>query len=68
MKRTFAASIWKEGEWFIAQCLDVDVASQGKSEEEAVANLCEALALDFEPPRATARPDVRTIEVEVGAG
>jgi predicted RNase H-like HicB family nuclease len=68
MKQTFAASIWKEGEWFIAQCLDVDVASQGKSEEEALANLREALALDFEPPRATARPDVRTIEVEVGAG
>jgi predicted RNase H-like HicB family nuclease len=68
MKQTFAASIWKEREWFIAQCLDVDVASQGRSEEEALANLREALALDFEPPRATARPDVRTIEVEVGAG
>ena len=68
MKQTFAASLWREGDWFVAQCLDVDVASQGRSEEEALANLREALALHFEPPRATAQPDVRTIEVEVGAG
>ena len=68
MKQTFAASLWKEGDWFVAQCLDVDIASQGRSEEEALANLREALALHFEPPRATAQPDVRTVEVEVGAG
>ena len=37
-------------DWFIAQCLDcVDVSSQGKSEDEAVDNLREALELYFEP-------------------
>ena len=38
----------------LAQCLEVDVASQGHSEEEALASLQEALALHFETPRATA--------------
>ncbi len=47
---TFTASIWREDDWFIAQCLEVDVASQGESEEEALVNLGEALELHFEPP------------------
>jgi hypothetical protein len=46
---------------------EVDIASQGESEEEALANLKEALELHFEPPQATRPPSVRTIEVEVGA-
>ena len=29
-KQTFTASISQEGELFIAQCLEIDVASQGK--------------------------------------
>ena len=67
MKRPFAASVWREGKWFVAQCLEVDVASQGETESEALANLKEALELHFEPPRATRPPEVRSIEVEVGA-
>jgi len=59
MKRTFAATVWSEGNWFVSQCLEVDVASQGESEEEA-------LELHFEPPQATRPPKVRTIQVEVG--
>lgn len=67
MKRPFAASIWREGDWCVSQCLEVDVASQGETEEEALANLKEALELHFEPPQAGRLPKVRTIEVEVGA-
>jgi predicted RNase H-like HicB family nuclease len=67
MKRPFAATVWREGKWYISQCLEVDVASQGETEEEALANLKEALELHFEPPQATRPPKVRTIEVEVGA-
>ncbi len=66
MKRVFTASIALEGGWYVAQCLEVDVASQGESEEDALANLKEALELHFKPPRATVGPEVRTIEVEVG--
>jgi len=67
MKRSFPATVWREGNWFVAQCLDVDVASQGETEEEALANLKEALELYFEPPRATRPPKLRMIEVEIGA-
>lgn len=67
MKRPFTATVWREGDWYIAQCLEVDVASQGATEDEAVLNLKEALELHFEPPHATQPPRVRTIEVEVGA-
>ncbi len=67
MKRAFSASLWREGDWYVAQCLEVDVASQGETEEEALGNLREALELHFEPPRPTATPRVRTVEVEVGA-
>jgi len=67
MKRPFSATVWQEGEWFVSQCLDVDVASQGQTEEEALDNLREALELHFEPPVATHPPIVRRIEVEVGA-
>jgi predicted RNase H-like HicB family nuclease len=67
MKRPFAATVWREGNWYVSQCLEVDVASQGATEEEALANLKEALELHFEPPQASRPPKVRTIEVEVGA-
>ena len=52
----FNASVWAENGWFVAQCLEVDVASQGRSEQEALENLKEALALHFETPRATVMP------------
>lgn len=67
MKRTFTASVWREGNWFVAQCLEVDVASQGETEEEALANLREALELHFEEPRASLAPQICKIEVEIGA-
>jgi predicted RNase H-like HicB family nuclease len=67
MKQTFTARIWKEGKWFIAQCAQVDVASHGKTEREAIANLREALELYFETPTATIIPKVAQIKVEVGA-
>jgi len=67
MKRPFAASVWREGDWYVAQCLELDVASQGETEAGALSNLKEALELYFEPPQATRPPQVRLIEVEVGA-
>jgi predicted RNase H-like HicB family nuclease len=67
MKRAFNATTWQEDEWFIAQCIEVDVASQGKTEEEALENLRDALELHFTPPVATVAPHVRTIEIEVAA-
>jgi predicted RNase H-like HicB family nuclease len=67
VKQQFNATVGKEGSWYVAQCLEVDVASQGETEEEALANLREALELHFEDPRATITPKLRRIEVEIGA-
>jgi len=66
LKRPFAATVWREGAWYVSQCLDLDVASQGRSEEEALENLKEALELHFELPHATRPPTIRTFEVDVG--
>ena len=65
--QTFTASISQEDDWFIAQCLEVDVSSQGKSEDEAINNLKEALELYFEPPRPTVMPKLRKFEVDINS-
>lgn len=67
MNRTFTASITEEGDWYAAQCLEVDVASQGETAEAALANFSEALVLVCTPPAATALPDLRTLEIEIGS-
>jgi len=40
--------VWKEGDYYISQCLDVDISSFGKSKKEALAMLQDALELYFE--------------------
>jgi predicted RNase H-like HicB family nuclease len=46
--KQFTAIIWKEENLYIAQCPQLDIASQGSSLEEAKNNLQEALSLWFE--------------------
>jgi predicted RNase H-like HicB family nuclease len=66
-KRKFSASVWREGRWFVAQCLEVDVASQGRSESTALKNLAEVVALHFTEPVATVTPKVRPLKVPLRA-
>jgi predicted RNase H-like HicB family nuclease len=40
--------IEQEEEWFVATCLENNVASQGKTVNDAVMNLKEAIALYYE--------------------
>jgi predicted RNase H-like HicB family nuclease len=40
--------VYREEEFFVAQCLNVEVSSFGGTREEAVANLREAVELYFE--------------------
>jgi predicted RNase H-like HicB family nuclease len=67
MRRTFTASLWQEGEWYVAQCREVDVASQGQTADEALENLRDALKLHFTPPVADVVPQLRTLEVDIAA-
>ena len=61
------AAITRDGEWLVAQCLEVDVASQGRSVEEARENLAEALVLYFEDLEAEVgeAPIIAPIDVAV---
>jgi predicted RNase H-like HicB family nuclease len=61
--------VFREGKHFVAQCLDVDVSSFGDSEDDALANLREALELYFEDAPADAvtkveGPEVRRLTLE----
>ena len=67
MKRKFAASVIRDGDWYVAQALEVDVTSQGETEQEALDNLREALELYFTPPLAEPIPKVHQIEVDIDA-
>jgi predicted RNase H-like HicB family nuclease len=42
------AAISHEDDWYVARCLEVEVTSQGRTVDEARANLAEALGLYFE--------------------
>lgn len=45
--------VWKEGKYYVAQCLNVDVSSFGKTKKEALDNLEEALELYFEDQKVS---------------
>jgi predicted RNase H-like HicB family nuclease len=59
--------VWQEGEYFVAQCLNVDVSSFGNSKNEALKNLKEALELYFEDNAAAfttiVKPEIVNAEI-----
>jgi predicted RNase H-like HicB family nuclease len=64
------AAVHQEEDWYVAQCLEVDLASQGHTIDEALANLREAVELYLEAtPEAEvgATPLVTSFRVSVGA-
>lgn len=67
MKKLFTASVWQEGNWFVAHCNEVELASQGIDIEDALKNLREALELHFEEPTATVFPGLYSLEAKVYA-
>ena len=48
MSKKFNAVITKEENWYVAHCVELGVVSQGKTVEEAKANLKEAVELYLE--------------------
>ena len=62
-----SAVVHREGRWLVAWCPEVDVASQGHSVEEALANLREALELRLEDEAVELPTEpflLTTVEVE----
>ncbi len=58
-KIDFKNVVWKEGKYYVARCLNVEVSSFGKNKKEALANLDEALELFLED---TKKPKIAKIE------
>ena len=63
------ASVTKDGDWFVAQCLEVDVCSQGGNREEALRNLTEALELYFEDesPKDIPEASIEYLDLAIGS-
>jgi predicted RNase H-like HicB family nuclease len=58
-KIPFTSVVWREGKYYVAQCLNVDVSSFGKTKALALKNLKEALSLRLE---GEPQVDIRGIE------
>jgi len=63
----FTARVWREGDVFVAQCIEHDVSSYGDTEQEAIESLREAVKLHLEPPVATILPRLYTFDIETRA-
>ncbi len=69
VKRTFTAVLHKEDDLYVAECTEIGTVSQGKSIDEAIANLTEATELyleEFSVPEIKL-PILTTFEVALRA-
>lgn len=46
--KELSALVWKEDKWYVEKCLEVEVASQGRTKKSTLSNLREALELYLE--------------------
>ena len=63
-ERRLSYVVYQEDDGFVARCLDVNVASEGDTEPEAVDNLREALELYFEDAVDEDTPSVEHAHVD----
>lgn len=66
LKSGLHALIWQEGKWYVAKCLEIEIASQGLNQNDALKNLEEALSLYFEdekivPPEKLINPRLMSL-------
>lgn len=73
-KQRFTALIHREDDWYVSLCPELDIASQGRTVEEAGSNLQEAIELFFETAsekeitrRTNTEVYVTSLELEVTA-
>ena len=71
-QRRFTALVTREDDWYVAHCAELGVVSQGKSTDEALANLREAVELyiesfgDEDIPAADQQVMISPLDVAVG--
>ena len=66
MSIKFNVIIQKEENWYVAKCIDNNVTSQGKTIEEAIANLKEALELFLQDEEPITPKEIFVTTLEVG--
>ena len=55
--------VWKEGKYYVSQCLNVDISSFGKTQKESLKNLSEALDLYFEDTKIPKIQEVKSVKL-----
>jgi len=60
----FTGAIFKEGKWYVSLCLELDVASQGRTIREAKKMLAEAVELHLETCIENNLPHLRPVPKE----
>jgi len=58
----FSSVVTREGKWFVANCPELDIASQGKTVELALKNLREAIELYLQDEDAKVPQDRGLLE------
>lgn len=66
-KTSLKYAVWQEGKHYVSQCLNVDVASFGDTEKEALANLKEALELYFEDNSSAKVTKIMNVRIVSGS-
>jgi len=60
--------VWKEGKYYVAQCLNIDISSFGETKDEALRNLDEAINLylddDHEEIQNVENPEIVPVMVK----
>lgn len=64
-KRSLAIAVWQEEDFFVARCLQNNISSFGKTQDEAMKNIQEALDLYFEEIPTTEFPSIKSPTVEL---
>lgn len=62
-KICFKTVVWREDKYYVAQCLNVDVSSFGKTKKEALGNLGEALELYLEDKKPAKIAEIKRPEL-----
>ena len=65
MKIKYNVIIQKEENWYVSKCIENSVASQGKTIEESLRNLKEAIELYYETEEPVQPKEVLITTVEV---
>jgi predicted RNase H-like HicB family nuclease len=62
------AAVTREGDWYVARCLEIEATSQGETVEQALDNLRDVVEVYLEEAPATPQPPlVSSFDVRVPA-